>query len=255
MLQMMLGPSKKASSSTATTNRLSQNNSFISSFTVMLPKKTNVVTPPESPSPDVCVRCVQCSEEFLTQWKQTVRCEKCHQELVNAMNQWNTYLTSQGYHPLKIVRTSQSNMKIRMKKCHADWEWKYLWILSRLSSLIDKSKGKTTTLLSCPGIQAMKNGLRELRMNLLDGKFESEMSIERYTVQVWKKYLKSDKVAFDMNSKEGYKCAFGLNAYVDVRGDLSMLKKITHTLSLFFFVSLSLSLTHTLDTTTSTQIL
>jgi len=92
-------------------------------------------------------------------------------------------------------------------------------------------------------------------MNLLDGKFESEMSIERYTVQVWKKYLKSDKVAFDMNSKEGYKCAFGLNAYVDVRGDLSMLKKITHTHSLFFFVSLSLSHTHTLDTTTSTQIL
>ena len=30
-----------------------------------------------------------------------------------------------------------------------------------------------------------------------------------------KRHLKSDKVAFDKTAREGYKCAFGLNAYFE----------------------------------------
>jgi len=142
--------------------------------------------------------------------------DECHRELVKAMNRWNTFLTARAYHPLKIVHASSSNnMKIRMKRCHVDWEWKYLWILSRLASLIDKSRGKTTTRFACSSIEAMRNKLRELRNDLLDGKFDTEVSISRITRDVWKRYLKSDKVAFDKTAREGYKCAFGLNAYFE----------------------------------------
>ena len=61
----------------------------------------------------------------------------------------------------------------------------------------------------------MRNRIRELRNDLLDGKFDTEVSISRVTRDVWKRHLKSDKVAFDKTAREGYKCAFGLNAYFE----------------------------------------
>ena len=51
-----------------------------------------------------------------------IRCDECYDELVKAMNRWNTFLTARAYHPLKVVHASSSNMKIRMKRCHVDWE-------------------------------------------------------------------------------------------------------------------------------------
>eukprot|EP00938_MAST-03A_sp_MAST-3A-sp1_P000409 g409.t1 len=201
-----------------TTTTSSKENTQSNSFTVIVETKgKDVVTPPQSPKRlDVSKFCVHCGKEFLSNSADFVRCDECHRELVKAMNRWNTFLTARAYHPLKIVHASSSNnMKIRMKRCHVDWEWKYLWILSRLASLIDKSRGKTTTRFACSSIEAMRNKLRELRNDLLDGKFDTEVSISRITRDVWKRYLKSDKVAFDKTAREGYKCAFGLNAYFE----------------------------------------
>lgn len=200
---------------TKTTTETKENIESNAFTMIVKTKRKSVVTPPESPKIKLSKICVECSVNFLSKSKDYVRCERCHRELVNAMNHWSTYLTTQAYHPLRVVRVSPSNMKIRMKKCHMDWQWKYLWILSRLVALIDKSRGKTTTQIPCSSIQAMKNGLRELRCNLLDGMFDSESAICRDIRSVWKMHLKSDKVAFDKTAREAYICAFGLNAYFE----------------------------------------
>ena len=83
-------------------------------------KGKDVVTPPQSPKRlDVSKFCALC-KEFVS--NSAIRCDDVYDELVKAMNRWNTFLTARAYHPLKVVHASSSNMKIRMKRCHVDWE-------------------------------------------------------------------------------------------------------------------------------------